>query len=133
MKRGRLALVVLVVTGCSGTDEKETAIPARTGEANCTGEASPHSPAEVVAALGKHGISASTGTDCEDGQRPVNGLLGDGLAGEENAVYCSVAATPVAQRDSLFSDQVREENVFCVTHSARVHRRVAAALRELPE
>jgi hypothetical protein len=61
----------------------------------------------------------------------VNGLLGDGLAGEDNAVYCSVAATPAAQRAKLFDDQVRRDNVFCVTHSARVHKRVAAALGEL--
>jgi hypothetical protein len=44
-----------------------------------------------VAALGKHGISASASSYYEDGQRPVNGLFGDGLAGEENAVYCFVA------------------------------------------
>jgi len=129
-----LALVLLVVTGCSGTDEKRTVVPARTSEEACRGRAAPHTPAEVVAALRRHGISASAPGDlCEDGQRPVNGLLGDGLAGEENAVYCFVAATPAAQRDSrLFKDQVRQGNVLCNTHSARVHKRVAAALRELP-
>jgi hypothetical protein len=81
---------------------------------------------------GKHEINASASSYCEDGQRPVDGLFGDGLAGEENAVYCSVAATPAAQRDSrLFSDQVRQDNILCNTHSPRVHRRVVAALREL--
>jgi hypothetical protein len=129
-----LSLVLLVVAGCFGIDEKRTGVPARTSEDACTGRASPHTPAEVVVALRRHGISASAPSDaCEDGQRPVNGLLGDGLAGQENAVYCFVAATPAAQRDSqLFKDQVRQGNVLCNTNSARVHKRVAAALRELP-
>jgi hypothetical protein len=134
VRRIALALVLLVVTGCSGTDETGTAIPARPSEDACRDGASPHTAAEVVAALGKQGISASADSDvCENGQRTVNGLFGDGLAGEENAVYCFVAATPAAQRDSqLFSDQVRQDNVLCNTHSPRVHKRVAAALRELP-
>ena len=134
MGRIALSLVLFVVAGCFGIDEKRTGVPSRTSEDACTGRASPHTPAEVVAALRRHGISASAPSDaCEDGQRPVNGLLGDGLAGQENAVYCSVAATPAAQRDSrLFKDQVRQGNVLCNTNSARVHKRVAAALRELP-
>ena len=132
--KGRIALVLvlLVVTGC--TDEKGTGVPALTSQENeCRGKTAPHTPAEVVAALGRHGITAAGSHLCgEDGQRQVNGLLGDGLAGEENAVYCSVAATPAAQRAKRFSDQVRQDNVFCVTHSARVHKRVVAALRDLP-
>ena len=126
--------MLLVVAGCSGTDEKGPGVAARTSEDDCSGRPAPHTPAEVVAALRRHGISASAPSNrCEDGQRPVNGLLGDGLAGQENAVYCSVAATPAAQRDSrLFKDQVRQGNVLCNTNSARVHKRVAAALRELP-
>ena len=133
MERIALALVLLCVTACS-TDEKGTGVAARTSvEDACRGGTAPHTPAEIVAALRKHGISASAPSDCEDGQRPVNGLLGDGLAGEENAVYCFVAATPAAQRESrLFEDQVRQDNVLCNTHSTRVHERVAAALRELP-
>lgn len=132
MRRLALALVLLVVTGCNGSDERGTGIP--TNEDGCRGGASPHTPAEVVAALGKHGVTAFAGSDdCEDGQRVVIGLFGDGLAGEENAVYCFVATTPAAQRDSqLFNDQVRQDNVLCNTDSARVHKRVAAALRELP-
>jgi hypothetical protein len=129
----RIALVLwlLVVTGC-GTYEKGTGVPAPTISADaCRGKAAPHTPAEVVAALRRYGFSASAPDNCEEGQRPVNGLLGDGLAGEENAVYCSVAATPAAQRAQRFIDQVRQANVFCITHSARVHRRVVAALREL--
>lgn len=132
MRALALGVTLFAVTGCSGTHESGTRVPARTSQDACRAEASPHTPAEVVAALGKHGITASAPSDlCEDGQRPVNGLLGDGLAGEENAVYCSVAATPAAQRSQLFNDQIRQENVFCVTHSARVHKRVAAALGEL--
>jgi hypothetical protein len=103
--------VLLVVTACGGTYEKELVVPTATR---------------------KHGFTASAPDDCEAGQRPVNALLGDGLAGEENAVYCSVAATPGAQRPQRISDQVREGNVFCVTHSARMHKRVVAALREFP-
>jgi hypothetical protein len=126
-------MVLFAMTGCSGAEERGTSAPVRTSQDACRGGASPHTPAEVVAVLGKHGITASAPPDlCEDGQRPVNGLLGDGLAGEENAVYCSVAATPKAQRSKLFEDQVRQDNVFCVTHSGRVHKRVAAALAELP-
>jgi hypothetical protein len=136
VRRGRigLALVLLVVTGCGGTHEKGTGVPAPTSQENeCRGKTAPHTPAEVVAALRRHGITAAGSHLCgEDGQRQVNGLLGDGLAGEENAVYCSVAATPAAQRAERFEDQVRQGNVFCVTHSARVHKRVVAALRELP-
>ena len=133
VKRIALAFVLLVMTGCGGTYEDELVVPApTTSEGSCQGKAAPHTPAEVVAALRKHGLTASAPNDCEDGQRPVNGLLGDGLAGEENAVYCSVAATPAAQRAQRFKDQVRQDNVFCITHSARVHKRVVAALRELP-
>jgi hypothetical protein len=132
-----LALGLLVVTGCGGTSEEmgvpvpRVPAPAISGDA-CRGKAAPHTSAEVVAALHKHGFTALAPDDCEAGQRPVNALLGDGLAGEENAVYCSVAATPAAQRPKRFNDQVRQDNVFCVTHSPRVHERVVAALRELP-
>ncbi|MGH3071289.1 MAG: hypothetical protein ACRDNB_03330 [Gaiellaceae bacterium] len=132
-----LALVLLAVAGCGG-DGTGTGIPTIPtvtiiGDA-CRDGVSPHTPAEVVAALGEQGITAlADGDVCEDGQRMVNGLLGDGLAGEENAVYCFVAATPAAYRDRrLFSDQVRQDNVLCNTHSVRVHKRVAAALRQLP-
>ena len=133
MERIALAFVLLVVPACGGTFEQDLAVPApTTSEGSCRGKAAPHTPAEVVAVLRKHGLTASAPSDCEDGQRPVNGLLGDGLAGEENAVYCSVAASSAAQRAQRFKDQVRRDNVFCITHSARVHRRVVAALRELP-
>ena len=133
MKRIALAFVMLVVTGCGGTSEKEVGVPAPTiSEDACQGMAAPHTPVEVVAALRKHKFTALAPDDCEEGQRPVIGLLGDGLAGEKNAVYCSVAATPAAQRAQRFSDQVRQDNVFCVTHNPRVHKRVVDALRELP-
>ena len=139
MGRIGFALVLLFVTGCGGTDKKGKAlpppptVPALTTEENeCSGKTAPHTSAEVVAALRRHGIIASGSHLCAGGQRQVNGLLGDGLAGEENAVYCSLAATPAAQRAARFEDQVRRGNVFCVTHSARVHKRVVAALRELP-
>ena len=138
MGRIALALGLLVATGCGGTSEKDMGVPAPSvpepaisGDA-CRGKAAPHTPAEVVAALREHGFTAGAPDDCEAGQRPVNALLGDGLAGEENAVYCSVSATPAAQRPQRFNDQVRQGNVFCVTHSARVHKRVVGALRELP-
>jgi hypothetical protein len=134
VERIALALVLLVVTGCSGSDENGTGVPALTSANACGRRATaPHTPAEVVVALRRHGISAWAADDCDAGQRrPVNGLRGDGNAGEENAVYCSVAATPAAQRPARFKDQVRQDNVFCVTHSVRVHKRVAAALGELP-
>ena len=134
MGRIGFALVLVLAMGCGGTDQKGTGFPALTSQENvCRGKTAPHTPAEVVEALRRHGITAAGSHLCgEDGQRQVNGLLGDGLAGEENAVYCSVAATPGAQRAQRFSDQVRQANVFCVTHSARVHKRVVAALRELP-
>lgn len=134
MRRIGLALVLLVVTGCGGADlPAPPTVPALTTEENeCSGKTAPHTSAEVVAALRRHGITAAGSHLCAGGQRQVNGLFGDGLAGEENAVYCSVAATPAAQRAARFKDQVRQGNVFCVTHSARVHRRVVAALRELP-
>jgi hypothetical protein len=133
VERIALAFVLLVVTACGGTYEKDLVVPApTTNEGSCRGKAAPHTPAEVVAALRKHGFTALAPDDCEAGQRPVNGLLGDGLAGEANAVYCSVAATPSVQRAERFSDQVRQDNVFCITHSARVHKRVVAALRGLP-
>ncbi len=133
MERIALAFVLLVVPACGGTFEQDLVVPAPpTSEGSCRGKAAPHTPAEVVAALRKHGLTASAPRDCEEGQRPVIGLLGDGLAGEENAVYCSVAANSAAQRAQRFNDQVRRDNVFCITHSARVHRRVVAALRELP-
>jgi hypothetical protein len=132
---GRIALVLvlLVLTGCGGTAEKGTGGPALTSQENeCRGKTAPHTPAEVVAALRRHGITTAGSHLCAGGQRQVNGLFGNGLAGEENAVYCSVAAAPAAQRAARFKDQVRQGNVFCVTHSARVHKRVVAALRELP-
>lgn len=133
MRRIALALVLLVVTGCGGTYGWTGAPAPMTNERTCSGKAAPHTPAEVVAALRRHGINASASGDlCDDGQRPVTGLFGDGLLGQEDAVYCSVAATPVAQRAPQFEDQVRQGNVFCITHSPRVHQRVAAALRELP-
>jgi hypothetical protein len=132
---GRIAFafVLLAMTGCGGTYGWTGAPAPMTDERACSAKAAPHTPAEVVAALRRHGINASARSGlCEDGQRPVTGLHGDGLAGEEDAVYCSVAATPSAQRAQRFHDQVRQDNVFCVTHSARVHKRVVAALRELP-
>lgn len=134
MGRIGLALVLLFVTGCGSTTlEKGTGVPALTSQENeCRGKTAPHTSAEVVAALRRHGITAAGSHLCANGQRQVNGLLGDGLAGEENAVYCSVAATPAAQRAERFKDQVRQGNVFCITHSTRVHKRVVAALRELP-
>jgi hypothetical protein len=132
VRRTVLGFAVFAVMGCSVTDERGTGVPALTSqETECSGKTVPHTPAEVVAALRRHGITAAGSHLCASGQRQVNGLLGDGLAGEDNAVYCSVAATPAAQRAKLFNDQVRRDNVFCVTHSARVHKRVAAALREL--
>jgi hypothetical protein len=137
VRRIALALVLLVLAGCGG-DERITDFPTIDtsvpiiGNA-CRDGASPHTPAEVVAALGKHGIAALAASECEDGQRMVNGLLGDGLAGEKNAVYCFLAATPATYRvRRLFSDQLRHDNVLCNTISVRMHKRVAAALRELP-
>lgn len=141
MGRIGFAFGLLLVTGCGGMDQKGPALPApptvpavTTEENECSGKTAPHTSAEVVAALRRHGIKPAGSDLCADGQRQVNGLLGGGLAGEENAVYCSLAATPAAQReaDERFTDQMRQDNVLCVTDSARVHMRVVAALRELP-